>query len=67
MPLAVRLAEENDVRLAIHCHGDYLFGGSVDESDQLLPWAVPAWCLLAGGNPVIWVRRWSGRIHGVHF
>lgn len=75
VPLAVRLAEEYDVRLAIHCHGGYLFGGSVDVLDHLLALGGPrlgvcidtAWCLQAGGDPLAWVRRWPGRIHGVHF
>ncbi len=75
VPLAMRLAEEFDLHLAIHCHGGYLFGGSTDVIDHLLDLGGPrlgvcidtAWCLQAGGDPISWVRRWPGRIHGVHF
>lgn len=75
IPVAERLCEEHDLRLAIHCHGGYRFGGSADVLQHLLDRSGPriglcidtAWCLQAAGDPVEWARRFAGRIHGVHY
>jgi len=75
VPIAVCLAEEYGVRLAIHCHGGYMFGGSVDVISHLLELGGPrlgvcidtAWCIQAGGDPVQWIERWNERIYGMHF
>lgn len=78
IPMAAGLAEEYDIRLAIHCHGGYKFGGSADVMEHLLNLGGPrigvgldtAWCMQTGprhGNPLQWVKRFAGRIYGVHF
>lgn len=75
VPIAVKLAEEYGVKLAIHCHGGYMFGGSTDVIDHLLALGNErlgvcidtAWCLQSGNDPIEWATRWKGRIHGVHF
>jgi sugar phosphate isomerase/epimerase len=66
------------IRVGIHCHGGYMFGGSPDVLDYLLSLGGPeiglcidtAWALQIGphqGNPVKWAERFAGRIYGVHF
>lgn len=78
VPLAAKLAEEYDLRIAIHCHGGYRFNGSVDVLKHLLDIGGEriginidtAWCMQIGprqGNPVKWVETFAGRIYGVHF
>lgn len=78
VPAAVKLCEEFDVRLGIHCHGGYIFGGSPDVLEHLLKLGGPriglnldtAWCMQIGpqGDPIKWVReRFKGRIYGVHY
>jgi sugar phosphate isomerase/epimerase len=75
----VKLCEEFDIRIGIHCHGGGMFGGSPDVLEHLLkiggPWIGinldTAWCTQIGprhGNPVDWIRnRFPGRIYGVHY
>jgi sugar phosphate isomerase/epimerase len=78
VPKTVKLAEEFNLRIGIHCHGGYMFGGSPDVLDHLLKIGGPriginidtAWCMQIGpnqGNPVKWVERYKGRIYGVHY
>lgn len=78
VPAAAALAEEFDVRLAIHCHGGYRFGGSPDVMEHLLTLGGPrigvcldtAWCMQIGpgqGNPVQWVEKFAGRVYGLHY
>ena len=78
VPAAAKLCEEFDIRLAIHCHGGYMFGGSQDVLDHLLELGGPriglcidtAWCMQTGpqnGNPVEWAKKYAGRIYGVHY
>lgn len=78
VPMAARLADEYDLRLAIHCHGGYSFGGQPDVLEHLLKLGGSrigicldtAWCMQIGphaGNPVKWVQRFAGRIYGVHY
>jgi sugar phosphate isomerase/epimerase len=66
------------LRVGIHCHGGYSFGGSPDVLDHLLALGGPeigvcldtAWAMQIGpylGNPVEWAKRYAGRIYGVHF
>ena len=78
VPAAARLCEEFDIRIGIHCHGGYMFGGSPDVLDVLFKLGGPkiginldtAWCMQIGpnGNPIQWVReRFKGKIFGVHY
>ena len=78
MPAVAKLCDEFDVRIGIHCHGGYMFGGSPDVLEFLLKLGGPkiglnldtAWCMQIGpnGNPIQWVReKFKGRIFGVHY
>ena len=78
VPAAAKLAEEYDMKVAIHCHGGYLFGGSEDELQYLLDLGGPrigvnidtAWCMQLGphhGKPVEWAKRYAGRTYGIHY
>lgn len=78
VPKAVKLADEFDINIGIHCHGGYSFGGQPVVIKHLMSLGGPriglcldtAWCMQIGpgpGNPVKWVSEFSGRIWGVHF
>ena len=71
-------SREFGVRVGIHCHGGYMFGGQPDVLSYLLDLGEPeiglcidtAWAMQIGpqaGNPVEWVKRFRGRIFGVHY
>jgi sugar phosphate isomerase/epimerase len=71
-------SREFGIRVGLHCHGGYMFGGSPDVLDYLIGLGGPeiglcidtAWAMQIGphqGNPVTWAERYSGRIYGVHF
>ena len=75
---ARRLSDEFGVRVGIHCHGGYMFGGQPDVLDYLISLGSPqiglcidtAWCMQIGperGKPVEWVETYAGHIYGVHF
>jgi sugar phosphate isomerase/epimerase len=75
---AARLCEEFDIRIGIHCHGGYMFGGSPDVLEVLTKLGGPhiginldtAWCMQIGpnGDPIKWVReKFKGKIFGVHY
>lgn len=75
----VKLCDEYDIRIGIHCHGGYMFGGSPDVISHLLKLGGPrigvnidtAWCMQIGpyqGDPIKWVtEKFKGRIYGVHY
>ncbi|MBN8217169.1 MAG: sugar phosphate isomerase/epimerase [Spirochaetes bacterium] len=74
--VAMKLSDEFGIRLAIHCHGGYMFGGSFDVIEHLLKISGPqigvcidtAWCLQTGrGNPVEWVEKFGERLYGMHY
>lgn len=79
VPQVARLAQEYDVKVGIHCHGGYMFGGQPDVIRHLLDLGGQrigvnidtAWCMQIGpnqGQPVKWVRElFKGRIYGVHY
>ena len=78
VPKTAKLAEEFGMRVGIHLHGGYMFGGSMDVVDHLMKVGGPriglnidtAWCMQTGphnGNPVKWVEKFAGRIYGVHY
>ncbi len=72
------LGKEFGIRIGIHCHGGYMFGGSPDVIEHLLKLGGDsigvnidtAWCMQIGpqGDPIKWVTdRFKGRIYGVHY
>jgi sugar phosphate isomerase/epimerase len=78
IPRVQAWSREFGIRVGIHCHGGYQFGGQPDVLSYLLKLGGPevglcidtAWAMQIGpgpGNPVEWVKKFSGRIYGVHF
>lgn len=78
IPALRQWTEEYGIRVGLHCHGGYMFGGQPDVLEHLLELGGPgiglcidtAWAMQIGpqaGNPVKWAERFAGRIHGVHF
>jgi sugar phosphate isomerase/epimerase len=76
--VACGLSEVYGIKLAIHCHGGYSFGGSFDVIDHMISLGKPyigvnidtAWCMQATGKPVApveWVRKWGSSVYGVHY
>jgi sugar phosphate isomerase/epimerase len=77
IPRVRRWSQEFGIRAGIHCHGGYQFGGQLDVLTHLLDLGGPeiglcidtAWAMQIGprdGNAVDWVKKFSGRIYGVH-
>ena len=73
-----KLSDEFGVRVGIHCHGGYQFGGQPDVLDHLIKLGSPqiglcidtAWCIQIGphlGKPLEWVKRYAGHIYGIHY
>ncbi|MDR1144730.1 MAG: sugar phosphate isomerase/epimerase [Verrucomicrobiales bacterium] len=73
-----KLSDEFGVRVAVHCHGGYMFGGQPDVMDYLVKLGAPqigvcidtAWCMQIGphsGKPVEWVKRYGKLLYGIHF
>ena len=68
-------SREFGVRVGLHCHGGYMFGGSLDVLDYLTRLGGPeigvcidtAWAMQSGGDPVKWVYSLGKRVTGVHF
>jgi len=69
---------EFGIRVGIHCHGGYMFGGQPDVIRYLLSLGGPeiglcidtAWALQIGprgGDPVAWAKEFAGKIYGVHY
>lgn len=78
VPKVRRWADEFGIRVGIHCHGGYMFGGSTDVLDYLISLGGPqiglcidtAWAMQTGprpGNPVEWAKRFAGKIYGIHY
>lgn len=77
--VASGLSEAYGIKLALHCHGGYMFGGSWDEIDHITTLGFPyvgvnidtAWCMQAAGNPVEWAKKLldpaKKRLYGVHY
>jgi sugar phosphate isomerase/epimerase len=72
------LSDEFGIRIGIHCHGGYQFGGQPDVLDYLVKLGSPqigicidtAWCIQIGphlGKPLEWVKRYAGHIYGLHY
>lgn len=71
-------AREYGIRVGIHCHGGYQFGGQPDVLDYLVRLGGPeigicidtAWAMQIGPNPgnaLKWAERYKGSIYGIHF
>jgi len=69
---------EFGMKVGIHCHGGYQFGGSPDVLRYLTNLGGPeigifidtAWCMQIGpwqGKPVEWAKEFAGKITGVHY
>lgn len=78
IPAAASLCEEYGIRIAIHCHGGYMFGGQPDVLAHLMELGGPniglcldtAWCMQIGphqGNPIRWAERFQDRLYGIHY
>jgi len=71
-------SDKYGIRVGIHCHGGYMFGGQPDVMELLIGLGTPqiglcldtAWAMQIGpkaGNPVAWAQRHTGQVYGVHF
>ena len=71
-------SREYGIRVGIHCHGGYHFGGQPGVLKHLIGLGAPeiglcidtAWALQIGprqGNPVKWTADFAGQIYGVHY
>ncbi len=71
-------SREFGIRVGLHCHGGYMFGGSPDVLHHLIALGGPeiglcidtAWAMQIGphaGNPVKWAEQFVGHIYGIHF
>lgn len=71
-------SREYGIRVGIHCHGGYMFGGSLDVLEHLTALGGPeigvcidtAWAMQTGpwgGNPVAWAEKFGKNVTGVHF
>lgn len=75
IPAVNKLCDEFGIKIAIHCHGGYMFGGSADELTYMLQLGGPnfglnidtAWCIQSGNNPVEWAKKFAGRVYGIHY
>ena len=78
IPKVRKLSQEYDVKVGIHNHGGYDFGGSPEVINHLLGIGTPeiglcidtAWAMQIGprpGNPVTWAKDFAGYITGVHY
>ncbi|EDY81522.1 AP endonuclease, family 2 [Verrucomicrobiia bacterium DG1235] len=71
-------SDKYDIKVGIHCHGGYMFGGSPDVLDTLIGLGTPqiglcmdtAWAMQIGpkhGNPIEWAQKYAGQLYGIHF
>jgi len=78
VPMVRRWSREFDIRVGIHCHGGYMFGGSPDVLEYIIGLGGPeiglcidtAWAMQIGphvGKPVEWAKRFAGKIYGIHY
>ncbi|MDP9172603.1 MAG: sugar phosphate isomerase/epimerase [Planctomycetota bacterium] len=79
VPAVARLCDEFNIRVGIHCHGGYWFGGSPDVLQHLIKLGNgriginldTAWCMQIGpqaGDPIKWIREtFPSQIFAVHY
>lgn len=71
-------SQEFGIRVGIHTHGGYMFGGQPDVAEHLLSLGAPeiglcldtAWIMQIGpraGNPVEWVKKLRKSVYGLHY
>ncbi len=69
------LCRKYGIKVGVHCHGGYMFGGSADVISHLIKIGEgeiglcidTAWCMQAAGNPVKWAEQFAGQIYGIHY
>jgi sugar phosphate isomerase/epimerase len=72
------LCKKYGIKVGIHCHGGYMFGGSPDVIEHLIKIGEgeiglcidTAWCMQIGprnGDPVKWAEKFAGKIFGIHY
>ena len=77
IPNIRRWSREFGIRVGLHNHGGYAFGGQPGVIEHLLDLGGPelglcidtAWAMQIGpgsGNPVQWAQQFTGRIYGTH-
>jgi sugar phosphate isomerase/epimerase len=73
-----KLSDEFGIRVGIHCHGGYMFGGQPDVLEHLIKLGTPqvglcidtAWCMQIGpnrGKPIEWAKQYAGKVYGIHY
>lgn len=78
VPKVVAWSKEFDIKVGIHSHGGYMFGGSPDVLRHLISLGEgrigvnidTAWCMQIGpkqGRPVEWVKEFGKSVFGVHY
>lgn len=75
IPKTQKLSDEFGIKIGIHCHGGYMFGGQKDVLDHLIKLGAPqiglnidtAWCIQSGNDPVEWTKHYAGHIYGIHY
>ncbi|MCJ8328704.1 MAG: sugar phosphate isomerase/epimerase [Lentisphaeria bacterium] len=78
VPATAALCKEFGIKVGIHTHGGYMFGGSPDVMTELISLGDgeigicldTAWCMQIGparGNPVQWLEEFKDSIFGVHY
>ncbi len=78
IPKVRKWAAHYGIRVGIHTHGGYMFGGSPDVIRYLLDLGGPeiglcidtAWVMQIGphrGQPVQWAKDFAGQITGIHY
>lgn len=78
IPKVRKWCQEFSLKVGIHCHGGYMFGGSPDVLSHLIALGQPeiglmidtAWAMQIGpgrGNPVEWVETFGEHISAIHY
>ena len=74
--VSTKLSKDYGIKLALHCHGGYMFGGSRDVVNHILSISGEevglcldtAWCMQTGrANPVKWAEDFKDKLYGIHF
>lgn len=71
-------SDKYGIKVGIHCHGGYMFGGQPDVLELLVGLGTPqiglcmdtAWAMQIGptkGNPIEWAQKYAGQLYGIHF
>lgn len=77
VPATAKLAQEFGIKVGIHCHGGYMFGGSPDVVQHLIDLGGKpiglcldtAWAMQIGparGDALKWVEQFADHLYGVH-